>query len=149
MNKYIIIILLTLSFLLFSLKEENNLKVSFLDIGQGDSILVSVNDLNILIDGGPNNLLLHELGEGLPWHERKIDYLVISHYHADHFVGFIELINKYEIGEVLVTDHRPDDFLYHVFMNKLKEYNYTVTVVNQGDRFQISEGVYFDIILAD
>ena len=149
MNKYIIIILLTLSFLLFSLKEENNLKVSFLDIGQGDSILVSVNDLNILIDGGPNNLLLHELGEGLPWHERKIDYLVISHYHADHFVGFIELINKYEIGEVLVTDHRPDDFLYHVFMNKLKEYNNTVTVVNQGDRFQISEGVYFDIILAD
>ena len=149
MNKYIIIILLILSFLLFSLEDDNSLKVNFLDIGQGDSILLSVNDINILIDGGPDNILLHRLGEVLPWYERKIDYLVISHYHADHFVGFIELIDKYEIVEVLVTCHEPDDFLYHIFMNKLKEKNLKINIINKGDRYIISEGVYFDIILAD
>jgi len=142
-------IILLIFIILIPFHRKEYLEVNYLDIGQGDSILLSVNNLNILIDGGPDNSLLHRLGEVLPWYERKIDYLVISHYHADHFVGFIELLNKYEVDNILVTNHEPDNMLYKIFINELREKDLDVTIVNEGDRFIISEDVYFDIILAD
>lgn len=142
-------IIIIIFIILIPFHRKEYLEVNYLDIGQGDSILLSVNDLNILIDGGPDNNLLHRLGEVLPWYERKIDYLIISHYHADHFVGFIELLNKYEVDNILVTNHNPDNFLYNIFINKVKEKNKKVTIVNKGDKFIISEDIYFNIILAD
>ncbi len=135
-------------FLIFNYYPTEYLKVSYLDIGQGDSILLSVKDYNILIDGGPDNSLLYQLGESLLWFEKRIDYLIISHYHADHYTGFIELLNKYEIGEILVTNHQPDNKLYNIWLEKLKEYNYKVRVVEEGERFIIADNIYFDIILA-
>ena len=104
MNKkyYFVFIFLLLAALLFSLKKDERLAVHFLDVGQGDAILIQTpQGQNILIDGGPDNSLMYQIAEVLPWWERTIDYLVITHYHDDHYMGFLQLIEKYKVKEVV------------------------------------------------
>ncbi|MFA6307828.1 MAG: MBL fold metallo-hydrolase [Patescibacteria group bacterium] len=151
MNKIIISTFIILSLLLFTLyKDDNKLEINFLDVGQGDAILIRTPDgQNILIDGGPDNILLSKLAKVLPWWERDIDYLVITHYHADHMMGFIELLNKYKVKNVLVTAHIPDDFLYKVWTDKLVEKNIKPSIVKVGEKFIVSDDLAWQIILAD
>jgi len=151
MNKIIILVFIILGVLFFSIyKENNNLQVHFLDIGQGDAILIRTpQGQNILIDGGEDNRLLSQLGKILPWWERHIDYLVITHYHADHMMGFIELLNKYKVSNILVSAHQPDDFLYSVWTDKLVEKNIESQIVKTGEKFVISDELYWQILSAD
>lgn len=151
MFKKIIPFILIISLILFfSLQTDNNLAVHFLDIGQGDAILIRTPDgQNVLIDGGPDNKLIYEVAEHLPWWERTIDYLVISHYHADHYLGFVELLNKYQVKNILITSHQPDDLLYKIWQEKLSEYDIKPQVVSRGEKFVINNDLYWQILAAD
>ena len=73
-----------------------------LDVGQGDAFLIESDGRYALIDGGPDRaVLLRRLGEVLPpWH-RRIDVIAITHEHADHGVGLLAVIERYEIGIAL------------------------------------------------
>lgn len=150
MNKlfYLSIVLLVL---FFSLQPKSNLlEVDFLDVGQGDAILIKIpTGQNILIDGGADNRLLSQVADNLPWWDRTIDYLIITHYHADHMMGLPELLNKYKIKNILVSGHRPDDLLYRVWSEKLKEKSIKVKIVLAGDFFIISDELYWQILSAD
>lgn len=150
MKKTIVSVLFIIFWLLFGLKGEHRLAVSFLDVGQGDAILLRTPaGHNILIDGGPDNNLLAELGEVLPWWERKIDYLVITHYHDDHFLGLIELLKKYKVGNILVTSHQPPDFNYQVWTEALHKHNLQPTVVEVGNKFIIDNDLVWQVLAAD
>lgn len=153
MNKKLIIIAIFCSILFLSstfLVTSEKLRVDFLDIGQGDAILLNLpQGTRILVDAGPDNLLLNRLGEILPWWEHKIDYVVISHYHADHILGLLELLNKYEVGEVLTTAHQPDDFLYHILVNKLKAKNIPIVFVEAGQIFDFEKNIVARVISAE
>ncbi|MDD5749237.1 MAG: MBL fold metallo-hydrolase [Patescibacteria group bacterium] len=151
MNKKIFLAILIILFLFFIWpRRPDDLAVYFLDVGQGDAILLShPSGINILIDGGPDNLLLYRLGQVLPWQERNIDYLIISHYHADHIVGLIELLNKYQIKNIITTAHQPDDFLYHIWQAKLQEKNLTPIIAEAGDVFQLADDLSAQVLLAD
>lgn len=101
---FILIILLGLSVFIFPqiAEEAAEFKVVFLDVGQGDASLIKLPKRHIiLIDGGPDNLVLKRLGENLPFYQREIDYLVISHWHDDHFIGLLELIKRYRIKNLV------------------------------------------------
>ncbi len=139
-----------MTYLILDFIPNENLEVHFLDIGQGDAIYMRTpQGHNIVIDGGPDNLFLHELSQVMPWWDREIDYLIISHYHADHMMGFIELLNKYKVKNILVTAHRPDDFLYEIWIDKSSEKNINIDIVEIGDEYIISDDLYWEIILAD
>ncbi|MEK7154488.1 MAG: ComEC/Rec2 family competence protein, partial [Patescibacteria group bacterium] len=78
------------------------LHVWFLDVGQGDAIFIQApNGNQVLVDGGPDNKVLQELGRIMPFNDRSIDALVLSHPHADHLRGLIEVLKNYEVGKVL------------------------------------------------
>jgi competence protein ComEC len=81
------------------LSDEMGLKVFFLDVGQGDGVLLEIGDFKILIDAGPNNSMHNYLTK---WQytyllNRKekihIDYLIISHFDIDHYKGVIKILN--------------------------------------------------------
>lgn len=77
-------------------------KLSFLDVGQGDGTLININNKNIiLIDGGPDNLVLRSLGGELPFYKRKIDMVVVSHFHNDHIVGLVEIFRRYKVDNLV------------------------------------------------
>lgn len=150
MNK-IIFLFITILILFFSLQTKQKfLEVDFLDIGQGDAILIKTpTGQNILIDGGADNKVLAQVADNLPWWQRSIDYLVITHYHADHMMALPELINKYKIKNILVSSHAPDDLLYKILLDKLVNKDLHLSVVKAGDKFVISDNLYWQILLAD
>lgn len=78
---------------------DGKLHVVFCDVGQGDSILIRTpKGMDIVIDGGPNDAMLNCLGRFLPFWDRKIELVLLSHPHADHFTGFLSLFKHYAIG---------------------------------------------------
>jgi competence protein ComEC len=86
--------------------ESDKLSVSFLDVGQGDSILISTpSGHHILIDGGPSSeKVCLELGDILPFWERKIDMVVLTHGHDDHVTGLVEVLRRYRVEQVLYPE---------------------------------------------
>lgn len=110
-NKFIIICaaLLTLNFFVFSeirgagSEENENLKIYFLDVDQGDSELVIFpGGVKLLIDGGmPNGKVLTNLERILGSRDRYIDLVLMTHPQLDHFGGLIDVMNRYRIGAFL------------------------------------------------
>ena len=82
---------------------DGRLHVYFLDVGQGDAILVQAPDgRQILVDGGPSpTALLNELGDVLPFWDRSLDLVVLTHPDGDHITGLIPLLDRYRVGQVL------------------------------------------------
>ncbi|HCL99845.1 MAG: internalization-related competence protein ComEC/Rec2 protein [candidate division CPR2 bacterium GW2011_GWC1_41_48] len=101
---YIAILLLLNAGLAYSLLIERSSYVLFANVGQGDASLIRTKENQIiLIDGGPTSKILEILGRELPYWQRKIDLVVLTHPHSDHMNGLIDVIKKYEIGMILTN----------------------------------------------
>lgn len=97
-------------------------EVVFLDVGQGDSVLIRApGGQTVLIDGGPDNKVLRRLGNNMPFYRRRIDFLVISHYHDDHIAGLIETIKRYRVGALVYSGKAPDNFLISELLRTASE----------------------------
>ena len=95
-----------------------HLRVAFLDVGQGDAILMSTPfGQRILIDGGPDNSLLARVGRNLPLYERTIDLVILTHPQSDHFGGLIELLRRYTVSRVMITGAVNDTAAYREFLD--------------------------------
>lgn len=79
------------------------LKVSFIDIGQGDSFLLESNGKTLLIDGGPvesgSTLVSYLRSRGI----QKLDYIISTHPHLDHSGGLYDVINHFDVGTMYMT----------------------------------------------
>lgn len=86
----------------FSLSE-HKLRISFLDVGQGDAILVETpSGHRVLVDGGPSPpKLLDALGRRMPFWDRSIDLVVLTHPNEDHLAGLIEVLERLDVKQVL------------------------------------------------
>ncbi len=80
------------------------LQVSFLNIGQGDSIFIETPDgYQALVDGGPDMSVLRELGHEMSFFDRSIDMIVASHPDADHISGLTDVLTRYDVATVIET----------------------------------------------
>ena len=84
---------------LITVKHED--KVVFLDVGQGDAILIQNDNLQMLVDGGPDSSILYQLPKYIPLYDREIEYIVLTHPHNDHLVGLLSVLERYDVGEIL------------------------------------------------
>ena len=82
---------------------DGRLHVMALDVGQGDAILVvAPGGETLLVDGGPDpDLILRRLAEKLPFWQRRLDIVVLSHPHEDHVAGLLPAIERFDVGAVL------------------------------------------------
>jgi competence protein ComEC len=88
---------------LFSIYKEE-LEVTFFDVGQGDAIFIKTPQNHyILIDGGPDDVVLEKLEKKLPFYNRSIDLVVLTHPHYDHISGIIEVLERYKVKNILYT----------------------------------------------
>lgn len=81
-------------------------KVVFLDVGQGDSILVQSGTEQILIDGGKGAKVLERLGEELPWYDHTVDVVISTHPDQDHLEGLLHVLEHYTV-DLVVLPHMP------------------------------------------
>lgn len=85
------------------------LRVSFLDIGQGDSVLVQgPTGRQMLIDGGPDQSVLRQLPKVMGPLDRTLDLVVETHPDADHITGLAGVFARYQVG-AFMEPGRPDD----------------------------------------
>jgi competence protein ComEC len=98
------IIIASLSSLNLKTRDTQQLEVDFLSVGQGDSILIKTpSGHNILVDGGPDNSVLDRLAENLGFWDRRIDLMILTNPHDDHVTGLLEVLKRYEVGQIAAT----------------------------------------------
>lgn len=78
--------------------------VIFLDVGQGDATLIQQGNMQILIDGGPDISVLYGLGKYMPFLDREIEYVYLTHPHDDHMVGILHILKNYKVGRVIYSN---------------------------------------------
>lgn len=146
----ILISLLFLSFILFLIikfQQSNELKVVFIDVGQGDSILVSQGSKQILIDGGKDGkLLLEKLGKHIPFWDRKIEMVVESHPDADHIGGLIEVFGSYEVLSVIKTSAKSDSKTFEVLQEEISKEKSEIIEAVRGQKIILSDSALGEII---
>lgn len=123
----------------FFIPRDDRLKVTYLDVGQGDSAYVSFPDgKNALIDGGPDKKVLEGLGRHMPFYKRKIDIIFLSHPHADHLAGLIHVLNRYDVGRVVLTRSVHTAPEYQEFLSLVKDKKIPTTEGIRGTEFDFS-----------
>lgn len=117
-------------------------------VGQGDSILLRRGDIDVLIDGGPDNSVLHELGNVRPAWDRTIEVVVLTHAHDDHLQGLHEVIKRYTVGLVIMPDIPHESRSFQEFLEILNEQNIDVRSASSGQRILIDD-IVLSIIAPD
>lgn len=129
------------------------LKISFLDIGQGDAIYIEApNGVQFVIDGGPaNGRLLSELGAVMPYYDRTIDAIMVTNPDADHYAGFLDVLPRYEVGEVFEAGTYSDTATYATFEKEITESKIPKILAKKGMKIVLDkkDSVYMDILFPD
>jgi competence protein ComEC len=152
--KRIIILLIILSFFYFlasivSWRKSSFFRLIFLDVGQGDSVLiVTPQGQTILVDGGPDASVLKKLGTILPFWLRKIDLVVLTHVHDDHLAGLINVLNRYQVKQILVGNYNNETALTKVWQDKLINSKSEVTKAKEGMIFNFSNNCFLKVLTA-
>ncbi|MFW6283519.1 MAG: ComEC/Rec2 family competence protein [Minisyncoccales bacterium] len=120
--------------------------ISFLDVGQGDAIFIETpSKKQILIDGGPDRKVLKELNKRLPFWDRKIDLLVLTHPDHDHIRGLIDVLKYYEVENILFTGVSKSSKEYKEWLKNANLEKSRVFIAQKGQDFKMGE-VEFDIL---
>jgi len=117
--------------------------VYFLDVGQGDATLVRDKEgHDLLVDGGPDDAVLEGLAEAMPWWDRKIETIVVTHLDADHYVGLFAVLRRYDVGEIWWTGVAPTTETSRRFVAAVEERGIPQRFVKAGDALSL-DGMEF------
>ncbi len=144
MNKITFIVALTIFSLVFltfwQYVSFNDAKIHivFCDVGQGDAILIKTsNNKYILVDGGPDRSVINCLSKHMPFWNRKIDLMLLTHPHADHFFGMFYVLERYQVGAFATEDLVNKTAAYNELMKMLDAKGVSRSYVSSGDQWSI------------
>lgn len=122
--------------------ESGYLKVHFLDVGQGDAIFIETPDgVQVLIDGGPDGTVVRELSAVMPLLDRTIDMVVGTHPDKDHIGGLIDVLERYEVAHIVVTDNAGTTAVAERFQNSVAAEGAQIYTAQAGQWYRLGEEV--------
>lgn len=143
----LIVVVALIWYAVFYFEAHQNLLFTAFDIGQGDAIFFETPEGHqILIDGGPSGAILAKLGEIMPFWDRSIDVLILTHPHADHLDGLFEVLKRYDIGMVIEAGVNYTLPEYREWHNLLKEKGVKIIIASSGQRIRFSDDAYLDLL---
>lgn len=114
--------------------------IYFLDVGQGDSIFIkTAEDYKILIDGGSSANVVNLLDRLMPAWDRVIDLVVLTHPHADHAAGLIEVIKRYPVREFLFNGMAYDSETYNTLLQIINDKHLNVATADANHDYILGE----------
>jgi len=132
---------------LYQKRTGSTLQVSFLDIGQGDAILIdSPNHSRVLIDGGKNRKVLSELTKVLPFGDKRIDIVVATHPDLDHIGGLPEVIDRYDISLFLEPGVPSNNSTYEELLGRVSDKNISKLLARRGMIINFGDGAKLYIL---
>lgn len=131
-------------------RPDGRVRVTVLDVGQGDAILVEGgHGGRLLVDGGPDpDRLLVALDARLPPWDRRIDLLVLTHPHEDHVAGLALLLSRYRVGRTFEPGMIGPGPGYRAWVAALERLRLRPARLATGDRFGLDE-VRFRVLWPD
>lgn len=135
-------------FLWVSVRTFAPLRVTFLDIGQGDAILISEGDTQVLIDSGSDGrLLLSQLGRTLPFWDRQIEVMIATHPDADHIGGFASVLRRYRVRQFYSNGASSDTGVFQDLWRTLEQRSETErSVLGTGSRIVFPGGAELEVL---
>lgn len=98
-----------------------NLRLIACDVGQGDSqLLITPGGKQILVDGGPGTKVVDCLSQKMPFWDRSIDLVVLTHPQKDHMEGLVEVLARYDVEMIATTDVKADSELFSAWDSAVK-----------------------------
>lgn len=120
--------------------------VDFLDVGQGDSIFIQTYQGNqIVIDGGPTDKVLSQLGKVMPFSDRSLDLLILTHPDLDHVSGLIDALKHFKVEKVLFTGVAADTGAFRQFLAELENEKAEKIYAKAGQRIWLDDSTVFDV----
>lgn len=130
-----------------TLRGNGGLTVHFLDVGQGDSaLLVGPSGQQILIDGGPDLSTLQHLGRLMPFFDRRIELLILTHPDLDHVASFPEVLQRYRIETLLLTGVAHHSAHYHRLLFEAKAQGTRLLQADPDTDIDFGDGLHFDLL---
>lgn len=126
------------------------LTVSFLDIGQGDSIFIdSPTGNQMLIDGGPGSIVLQRIAEVSPWWDRSIDVVLATHPDIDHTNGLADVFARYDVRYIFLPSVKgvTDDWL--ATLRAASSTSAHKIIEQRGQVIDLGGGAYAEILFPD
>ncbi len=115
-------------------------KVVFCDVGQGDGIYIRVkNKTDILVDAGRGNKILECLGDHMPFYDRDIELVLLTHADQDHIGGFVDITTHYVIDAVIVPHIPKDTKTYGEMLRVISEKDIPTHYLWQGDVVKLEQ----------
>ncbi|MFA7216481.1 MAG: MBL fold metallo-hydrolase [Candidatus Paceibacterota bacterium] len=151
---YLLIFLVFISFFLWYVAVNENregfLTVSFLNVEQGDSIFIeSPTGVQVVIDGGPNKFIMREISKQIPWYDRSLDAIIITHPDKDHYEGFASLLDKYSVKVVIEAGASSETQSYTFLEKKIADKKIPKVLARRGQIVDIGGGAYIEILFPD
>ena len=138
-----IFLLLTVILFTFSKQFDNSSpEIIFFDIGQGDAILIQQDNFQILVDGGPDDGIVYELAKQLPWYDKNIEIVVLTHPHDDHIRGLLNVLDQYSVEKIFMNRIEYENRAYEYLLTNYQE---KIVEVEQGDVFEY-KNIYGEIL---
>jgi competence protein ComEC len=150
-KKWSFLSLLLLAALVWSFvvnSQDDKLHVNFLDVGQGDAILVQTpNHRNILIDGGPSPQSINlELGKKLPFWDRTIDLMILTQPQSDHVTGLVEVLNNFKVKQVIGPLTSNESFIYSQWLKTIQSTNVRYDTAHAGQTIQLGNNLSVEVL---
>jgi len=117
---------------------DKNLRLIFCDVGQGDGILMSLGSKQMLVDGGPDNKVLACLGENMPFWDRTIEVVVLTHPQLDHMTGLIEVFRRYKVEKFLASNIVNDTAIFWQLKEEVIKEEVEVVELIAGNRLKVN-----------
>jgi competence protein ComEC len=122
---------------LFNLGLDNSLEVIFFDVGQGDAVFIETPYKHqILIDGGPDSKILEKLTKEMPFWDRTIDLIILTHPEKDHLAGLLEVLERYKVEQILWTGVIRDTAEYNKWQELIKKEKAKITIAQAPQRIK-------------
>jgi competence protein ComEC len=123
--------------------EQDTLTVHFIDVGQGDSILLDFYDIEVLIDGGDKSPgVVNYIDDYV---DGSLEVMVATHPHADHIGGLIAVLDAFEVYKILLNGDTSTSQTYSQFMSAVNSEGADVSVYSRGLVFAVNN-LNFDVL---
>lgn len=129
---------------------DRELRVSFLNVGQGDAIFIQgPTGVQMLVDGGPSTAVLRELGKTMPFFDRSLDAVIATHPDSDHIAGLVYVMDRYDVRAYLAPGIPNDTAVSSALQKAVLNEGIEETHARRGMRLTLGGGAYADILFPD
>jgi len=119
---------------------DGKLHIYVCDVGQGDGIYIRFPDgRDMIIDGGPNDEIVLCLGKYMPFWDREIDLVLLTHPQKDHMQGLISVFKRYTVGNFIRSDIKNSSQGYAQLQQLIHNKRTSVKFITRGERIQIGQ----------